>query len=401
MTGMPLINPEPLESESPAAHRRVCIVQRIVPHYRVRFFRLLQAALAKSAIELQLIHGQESPGTVPRNVDLDEPWAHRIQNRYIRIARQELIWQPCSFRELASADLVIVEHANRLLLNYPLLATRSRSRRVAFWGHGTNFQSPESRTTGTAIGRNLARAADWWFAYTIGGAKLVEGYGFPRDRVTVVNNSIDSGSIFKAVSRVTDEDNARLCERLRLERPGVAVFCGRLIEEKRLDLLWAAAREIRRRCPHFSLLVIGDGPLEPEARRMAGAHEWIHYLGAESDDGLAPYFAASDFMLMPGLVGLVVVDAFAAGLPLVTTRIDTHSPEIEYLEPGVNGLVTEPDAESLATACVELLQSPPLLERLRAGCSASSRMYTLEAMVERFARGVRDALDQAPLGNAG
>jgi glycosyltransferase involved in cell wall biosynthesis len=106
-------------------------------------------------------------------------------------------------------------------------------------------------------------------------------------------------------------------------------------------------------------------------------------------------------MMMPGLVGLVVVDAFAAGLPLVTTRIDTHSPEIEYLEPGVNGLVTEPDAGSLATACVELLQSPPLLERLRAGCSESSRVYTLEAMVERFARGVQDALDQAPLGNGG
>jgi glycosyltransferase involved in cell wall biosynthesis len=398
MKGMSMANPEPLENIGTAALRRVCIVQRIVPHYRVKFFRSLQATLASSGVELHLIHGQESPGTVPRSVALDEPWAHRIQNRYIRIARQELIWQPCSFRELASADLVIVEHANRLLLNYPLLAARTKARRVAFWGHGTNFQAPAPHSTGAALGRNLARAADWWFAYTSGGAKLVQGYGFPRERVTVVNNAIDSGSIVKALAQVTDEGSARICARLRLERPGVAVFCGRLVEEKRLDLLWAAAQEIRRRCAHFSLLVIGDGPLESDARRMAAEHEWIHYLGAQAGDGLAPYFAVSDFMLMPGLVGLVVVDAFAAGLPLVTTRIDTHSPEIEYLEPGVNGLVTEPNAESLADACVELLQSPPLLDRLRDGCVESSRVYTLEAMVERFSAGVLEALGRAPVG---
>lgn len=400
MANVSLIEPESAPTASDATRRRVCIVQRIVPLYRVQFFRSLQATLFRSGVDLHLIHGQEAPGTVPRGVDFDEAWAHRIQNRYIRIANRELIWQPCSLRELASADLVIVEHANRLLLNYPLLAARTKARRVAFWGHGANFQARGQPSTENSIARNMARAADWWFAYTNGGAKLVEAYGYPRERVTVVNNSIDSRGITNAVTRIGAQEKARLRERLRLEQPGVAVFCGRLVEEKRLGLLWAAAREIRRRCPHFSLLVIGDGPLQSEARRMAEAHDWIHYVGALSGDKLAPYFAVSDFMLIPGLVGLVVVDAFAAGLPLVTTRIDTHSPEIEYLEPGVNGLVAEPNEDSLATACVELLQSPELLDKLQDGCRSSSQLYTLEAMVERFARGVLEALDHAPLGKS-
>lgn len=378
--------------------RRVCIVQRIVPHYRVQFFRALQATLARSAVDLHLIHGQEFPGTVPRGVDFDETWAHRIQNRYLRIAQHELIWQPCSLREFRGADLVIVEHANRLLLNYRLLAARSNGRRLAFWGHGTNYQALGQHSTGETIKRNLARSVDWWFAYTIGGARLVESYGYPRERVTIVNNAIDSRGIADAIARISDEENSRLRERLRLKKGGVAVFCGRLVEEKRLDLLWAAALEIRARCPHFSLLVIGDGPLESEARHMAEAHEWIHYIGASAGDGLSAYFAVSDFMLIPGLVGLVVVDAFAAGLPLITTRIETHSPEIEYLEPGVNGLVAEPNAQSLAGTCVELLESPTLAARLRDGCLTASRIYTLEAMVERFAGGVLDALGRAQLG---
>ncbi|HEU4780695.1 MAG TPA: glycosyltransferase family 4 protein [Steroidobacteraceae bacterium] len=393
MPSASLTKNESLPAASPAVRRRVCIVQRIVPHYRVQFFRALHASLARSGVDLHLIHGQEAPGTVPRGARFEETWAFRIQNHYIRIARHELIWQSCPFQELATSDLVIVEHANRLLLNYPLLAARSKGRRVAFWGHGANFQARGQQSARNTITRNLARAVDWWFAYTNGGARLVESYGYPRERMTVVNNSIDSHGIARAIAGIGDEASALLRERLRLNRPGVAVFCGRLVKEKRLDLLWDAARKIRQRCAHFSLLVIGDGPLEPEVRHMAGSHDWIHYIGATSGEDLAPYFAVSDFMLIPGLVGLVVVDAFAAGLPLVTTRIDTHSPEIEYLEPGVNGLVAEPDDESLATACLELLESPQMLERLRAGCRESSRVYTLEAMVERFAGGVLDALE--------
>lgn len=400
MPQMSLPDPGQFTDASTERRRRVCIVQRIVPHYRVEFFRALHATLARSAIDLRLIHGQEFPGTVPRGADFAEPWTKRIQNRYLRIANQELVWQPCSLNEFDDADLVIVEHANRLLLNYRLLAARNPERRVAFWGHGANFQATGTSSTSETLKRSVARAADWWFTYTNGGARLVESYGYPRERVTIVNNSIDSRAIAGAVARVSDEDNSRFRQELRLSPGRVAVFCGRLVPEKRLDLLWAAALEIRARCADFSLLIVGDGPLECEARRMAETHEWIHCLGARSGDALAVCFAVSDFMLIPGLVGLVVVDAFAAGLPLVTTRIETHSPEIEYLEPGVNGLVAEPDAKSLAATCIELLESPQLSERLRAGCLESSRVYTMEAMVERFGAGVLEALERAPLGAA-
>jgi glycosyltransferase involved in cell wall biosynthesis len=394
---MSLPDPALFSDTGTAGRRRVCIVQRIVPGYRVAFFRALHATLARSAVDLRLIHGQEFPGTVPRGVDFSEPWALRIQNRYLRIANQELVWQPCSPSEFENADLVIVEHANRLLLNYRLLAARSAGRRVAFWGHGANFQAPSQKSTGEALKRSLARTADWWFAYTSSGARLVESYGYPHERVTVVNNSIDSRAIAGAISRISEGENSRLRQQLRLEKGRVAVFCGRLVEEKRIDLLWAAALQIRERCADFSLLVIGDGPLEQEARHMAGMHGWIHYIGPTTGDGLAAYLAVSDFMLIPGVVGLVLVDAFAAGLPLVTTRLESHGPEIEYLEPGVNGLVTEPGAKSLAAACIELLESAPLAARLRAGCLEASRVYTLEAMVERFATGVLGALDRAPI----
>ena len=78
------------------------------------------------------------------------------------------------------------------------------------------------------------------------------------------------------------------------------------------------------------------------------------------DETAADLLRQSTLLLMPGLVGLAVVDSFATGCPLVTVDLPFHSPEIEYLENGVNGVClpagTTPTA--YAEAVVELLGDP-------------------------------------------
>jgi hypothetical protein len=91
----------------------VSIVQRIAPH-------------------MELIYAQEAEGTVPPSVHLDEPWAHRIANRFLRVGKAEPVWQPCLHKAM-HADLVVVEQANRLLVKYALITARGRARLVG--GH--------------------------------------------------------------------------------------------------------------------------------------------------------------------------------------------------------------------------------------------------------------------------
>ena len=50
---------------------KVTIIQRILPHYRIPFFEALHRELGHAGIELQLIYGQEYPGTVPRSEPLE------------------------------------------------------------------------------------------------------------------------------------------------------------------------------------------------------------------------------------------------------------------------------------------------------------------------------------------
>ena len=107
----------------------------------------------------------------------------------------------------------------------------------------------------------------------------------------------------------------------------------------------------------------------------------------------ALYFRMGAFMLNPGLVGLHVVDAFCAGLVMVTTTGARHSPEVCYLRDGINGLMTHDDPADYAQRVLTLIQDPAALARLRAASLADADVYTLDQMVANFADGIERCLD--------
>ena len=98
-------------------------------------------------------------------------------------------------------------------------------------------------------------------------------------------------------------------------------------------------------------------------------------------------------MLNPGLVGLGILDAFVCGVPMLSTDCGIHSPEIAYLENGVNGVMTADDLSAYVWASVNLLRDTQALGALRTGCVASAQEYTVENMARRFADGVTGCLE--------
>ena len=99
---------------------------------------------------------------------------------------------------------------------------------------------------------------------------------------------------------------------------------------------------------------------------------------------------------MPGLVGLGVLDSFAYGTPMVTTDVPYHSPEIDYLKDGVNGIIVNEaeDVDAYADAVARILTDEVWRTHLQAGAVEALQTYTIEAMAQRFADGVMKMLNR-------
>ena len=372
-------------------NQRVCIIQPVMKQYRVPFFEALAGLLAREGIDLQVVYGTPWAEEAKRNdhADLTSDIGFKVNSWMLG---GKLLLIPV-IRPWMSADLVVVEHANKNILNYLLaLLSRLGLKRVAYWGHGRDRQAdPDSRAE--RLKRRSLHWADWWFAYTADAASYVAGQGFDPARITTVQNAIDTRELRAQLAAVTESDRAaRLREVGWPEGSRIGVYCGSLYENKRLDWLMQASEQVHARHPEFRLLIVGGGPQAGVVEPFAASRDWVKWVGPKFGRDKAQWLSLADMWLNPGLVGLGILDAFCARLPLLTTDLPLHSPEIEYLEAGRNGVMTAPDAQAFASAIESLLDDPGRLAAMQAAAEASSQRYSIEAMAENFAAGVRQCL---------
>jgi glycosyltransferase involved in cell wall biosynthesis len=131
----------------------------------------------------------------------------------------------------------------------------------------------------------------------------------------------------------------------------------RLRPEKGVDVFLAAASIVAKRLPNTDFVVVGDGPQRGALCRLATdllGHERIRFLGARPDG--PRLLAGFDVLVVPSRhegTPLVVLEAFASGVPIVATRTGGIP---EQIRDGVDGLLVAPgDAESLADAVIDVL----------------------------------------------
>ncbi len=373
--------------------KKVVIIQRIIPHYRVDFYDALSSRLASNNIKLEIIYGQESKGTVPKSVKYNRTWAIKITNLYVSFLGKEVVWQPAK-KYIDNADLVIVEQANRLLFNYYLLLCgKLFGLKVAFWGHGKNFQSSNNSSFLEGFKRVMSIHSDWWFAYTEKSAQLVELIGFDALKITNVQNSIDTTALKHAKKKVSISQAEEVKGRLGMVSENIAIYCGGLYEEKKIKFLIESCKKVQKNIPDFNIIIIGDGPDSELVVNFSKENQWVHYLGEIIGDERVCYFAISKILLMPGLVGLAVLDSFALEVPMITTDLPIHSPEFEYLYNGFNGIVTKFDVDEYSQAVSSILLDEQCYLTLIAGCKESSEKYTINNMADNYSNGIISALD--------
>jgi len=370
---------------------RGAIIQEYIPQYRLPFFSQLEGQCSRMGIELVVASGRPSSELADRRDDAELPFGVTIPQREYRLAARRLTVRSTS-SVVAEAGLIILEQARRNVDTYASLLRRGRRRQVvALWGHGKDY-TQETASFDRALQRWLTSQADWFFAYTQGGADAVVSEGYPEDRVTVVQNAMDGSALKGAVEAVREAESEHF-EQTHDLRGKTALFIGGLDGSKRLEFLREAASMAHEWDSDIRLLIGGDGPMRAEVEGWAGSHDWLTYLGPLSGREKAIAGKAAQILAIPGRVGLVAVDSFAIQAPIVTTSWPYHAPEYEYLAHGVNSLTSQNSVTAYAEVLHKSLGNERLRAELRSGCSAASEIYTIDAMCERFCEGIVSALE--------
>jgi glycosyltransferase involved in cell wall biosynthesis len=373
--------------------RRAVFLEAQLKQYRRSFFERLAARLERDDVALQVAYSAPNRLEASKSDNLELSTELGIEVPGVWLLGERVFVQR-AWAAVRDADLVVIEQSNRHAFNYVLLALSALGRtRVAYWGHGYNHQA---RVPGASewLKRQMLPRVDWWFAYTSEVSRYLHAQGVDPGIITVVQNTIDTRELTEAVRACSDDERRAVRRQLGIsDGARIGLFCGSLYADKKLGLLLAAAHRIRDRRPDFELVVLGDGPEREVMRAAAAQCPFVHYAGPVFGAARGAYFAISDVFLIPGLVGLAIVDAFTIGLPVFTTDIQIHSPEIEYLEPGVNGVITAHDPEAYADAVCRVLGDPGELGRMRDAARATAARLTLDHMIESFAIGIVRCLE--------
>ena len=227
------------------------------------------------------------------------------------------------------------------------MAAVPRSRgglRVLSHQHGMHLRSQRRRTL-SALDRLAGRRQDHVVACSQAVADfLVAEYCYPRDSVTTIRNGWSGEPLPRDHS----------------ERRPTVICTGRLRAQKGHDVLIRAFAQTREQVPSARLILLGDGPHRASIERLIDdldLEESVELAGTQAD--VWPWLAQADVFALASRyepLGIAVLEAMAAGLPVVATGVDGIR---ELVEPGVSGeLVAAGDLEAMAERLSALLSDP-------------------------------------------
>jgi len=175
--------------------------------------------------------------------------------------------------------------------------------------------------------------------------KLVAG-GLPADRMFV-----QPGFVYPAPPVGNGEGGYALC-------------VGRLSEEKGISTLLAAWKQLEAEIP---LKIVGDGPLANIVKSATDTTPAIEWLGQVSREHVADLMQRASLLIFPSIwyetFGLVIAEAFAAGLPVVASNLGTMSTLVQHRQTGLH--FRPGDADDLVTQVRWARSHPAEIQEMR------------------------------------
>ncbi|MEY8215161.1 MAG: glycosyltransferase [Colwellia sp.] len=350
------------------------IIQAVVPDYRIGFFNALN-----KLEPFKLVSGDfyftETVISSPQAKNI----LNRVESKNKFIFKRKALLQVWSgmFWDLFSKQVRVVELNPRCFVSWFSLFFSFFMRRgkTVVWGHRLNRKGDESILNLRTLMLGLANGVIFYteeqkdsFAKTVVGKYTPSGFA--------PNSVLSESQICNMPKAGTD-----------------FIYVGRLVDEKKPLLLIEAfimAKASKGLGCDSTLHIVGDGPCFKKAEWLIKEHDASDFIvlhGHQSDyEYLKALYSRCIASVSPGYVGLSITQSFSFGKPMIISKDEPHSPELECFSDSENGTFFETDSiEMLAEELINYSNDRNSWSKQSAFISNEiKKNYTYEAMAKGF-----------------
>lgn len=357
---------------------KVLYTTNIPSPYRIQFFNELS-----KFCELTVLYERTSAK------DREEEWLNREKINFdvkflkgIKIGN-EMAFCPeiIKFIKKGHFDLIVVggysTPTGMLLINY------LKRKKIKFVLNSDGGIIKEDNILKYKIKKYFIGSASAWLSTGKETTKYLKHYGAKEEDIYVYPfTSINEKEILK--ESITTEQKNELKTELGISEGKVIISIGQFIHRKGFDILLKALENVSR---EVGVYIVGGQPTDEYIKLKEDLKLYnVHFVGFKSKDELKKYYKIANAFVLPtreDIWGLVINEALAFGLPVITT--DRCVAGLELIASGENGyIVSVDDVKELSEKISNVINiSEKEREKYYINNVSKAKEYTIENMAQK------------------
>lgn len=356
--------------------KRILFLTNIPSPYRVKFFDALGKTVDVTVLYFD--RGEDHSGRAADWYIQGEGGFHPVQltKRVASVGGENLCLDVIDWLKKPFDAIVVCGYSSPTAM---LAAAYMRLHKIPFYMEVDGGLIRGDSALKYRIKRSMVSSASGWISSGKYTTEYLMHYGAQKGKIFEYPfSSLEEADIL--TETVSREEKLAIRQALGISEGKMVLSIGQFIPRKGFDVLLKSAAKLD---PDTGIYIVGGEPT-PEYLELAEKLELqnVHFVGFLKKEELVRYYKAADLFVLPtreDIWGLVINEAMAYGLPVITT--DKCVAGLELIEDGVNGYIVSVEDDA---ALAEKIQAVLSADTEKMGEAALSviRPYTIENMAK-------------------